>query len=231
MKCVVLQPSFIPWRGHFEQMYRTDLFVFLDDVQYDHLGWRNRNRIKTPNGIKWITVPVLHKGHLTVSRRICDIRIVPGERWGRKLCRMLEQSYAKAPYFNNYAPILERWLRDPPSLLVDLTVGLSIAIAGELGIPETRFIRASSLGVHSDEPTDRLIGILQKVGAEQYISGPAAKSYIAEEKFHRAGIDLEYMSYDYPEYPQLHPPYEPGVSIVDLLFMAGPDAPRHIWGN
>jgi hypothetical protein len=122
---------------------------------------------------------------------------------------------------------LEDFYSRQPALLADFTIDLTIALARIIGINLTRFMRSSSLSA-SGSKTDRLIDILSQVGATEYISGPSAKDYIEEEKFSSAGIKLKYMVYNYPEYPQLYPPYDPQVSILDLLFMTGPDALDYI---
>jgi len=98
-----------------------------------------------------------------------------------------------------------------------------------LGNQHTRFLRSSELEAQGQK-TDRLIQILTQLNVTHYISGPSASSYIEEEKFQAAGITLEYMEYNYPEYPQLYPPYDPFVTILDLLFMTGPEAPKYIFG-
>ena len=123
-------------------------------------------------------------------------------------------------------PLVERHLTDPPELLADLTIGLTIDIARELGY-ETEFRRSSELNLGGDR-LERLVGLLSGLGASEYLSGPSAGDYIDETAFEEAGIDLEYMTYDYPEYPQLHGPFEPQVTILDLLFMCGDRAPDYI---
>lgn len=228
MKCVILQPSYIPWRGYFHQVFMSDLFIFYDDVQYDKNGWRNRNRIKTPNGPLWLTIPVLHRGNISKQIPITDIHIDWSKDWARKHWMSIQQSYSKAPFFNEYAPVLDGSYQKKPEYLVDFTIDLTIKLTRILGIEHTRFIRSSSLQA-SGTKTDRLVDILQKVGATHYISGPAAKEYLEPDKLAAAGIGLEWMSYDYPEYTQLYPPYDPQVSIIDLLFMTGPQAGTFIW--
>jgi hypothetical protein len=230
MNCVILQPSYIPWRGYFDQIHRADVFVFYDDVQYDKHGWRNRNRVKTPTGSQWLTIPVFTKGATTQHLLINEVRIDQGAHWERKHWTTLAQSYGKAPYWSRYAPLLQGFFASQPrpERLADFTIDLTVAIAHALGIEHTRFIRSSSLEA-SGTKTRRLIEILQRLGATHYISGPAARDYIEEEQFRAAGIGLEYMTYEYPEYPQMYPPFDPQVSILDLLFMTGPDAPRYIW--
>jgi hypothetical protein len=227
MNCVILQPSYIPWRGYFEQILRADLFVFYDDVQYDKRGWRNRNQIKTPTGKQWLTIPVHSRGAQTEHVLINQIHIAWDDPWNENHWKALQLSYAKAPYFRQYAPLLEEFYNRHDQYLADFTVDLTIALAREMGITHTRFLRASSLKVEGAR-TERLIAVLKEVGADHYISGPSAQSYIEEEKFEQAGIDLEYMEYKYLAYPQLYPPYEPNVSILDLLFMTGTDAPNYL---
>lgn len=229
MTCVILQPSYIPWRGYFHQIQRADIFVFYDDVQYDKHGWRNRNRVKTQSGTQWLTIPVsAPSGKNLTECPIRDVLISPDQNWQRKHWRTLEMSYSKAPYFSRYAPLLQPYFERPAVSLVDFIINLTEVLARELGIGKTRFLRSSSLAAKGHK-SERLLAILHQIGADHYISGPSAKSYLEEDAFTRSGIGLEYMSYDYPPYEQLHPPYDPAVSILDLLFMVGPNAPAYIW--
>jgi len=227
MKVVILQPSYIPWRGYFHQIYKADLFILYDDVQYDKHGWRNRNQIKTSRGKQWLSIPVYNAG-VTHGLSIKDVRIDWSKHWAGSHWKALTFSYAKAPYFHRYAGFLEPFYQRQDKYLADFTCDLTVALARQLGITDTRFIRSSAMTGITGEKTDRLISVLKKVGATHYISGPSASSYIEMDKFQAAGISLEYMGYDYPEYPQLYPPYDPNVTILDLLFMTGPDALAYI---
>lgn len=230
MKCVILQPSYIPWRGYFHQIKKADFFVFYDDVQYDRGGWRNRNRIKTSSGSAWLTIPVLDKGARSEGIPINEIRVNWDRQWNRQHWETLRHAYGKAPFFGRYAPLLEEFYARRPELLADFTIDLTMALAGELGITGTRFLRSSALGMGGSR-TDRLVAIVGKVGADHYISGPSARDYLEEGKLAAAGITIEYMTYDYPAYEQLYPPYDPRVSVLDLLFMKGPEAGSLIWGE
>jgi hypothetical protein len=223
MKCVILQPSYIPWRGYFHQIYLADVFVFYDDVQYDKHGWRNRNRIKTHQGTQWLTIPVHARGAPVHHTPINQVRIDNTQNWNSKHWATLQQAYSKAPCFERYAPLLESFYQRKPEMLADFTIELTIALARELGITGTDFLRASELGVEGGQ-TGRLIKILTHLGADHYLSGPSARDYLEEGRFSQAGIRLSYMQYNYPEYPQLYLPYDPQVSILDLLFMVGPQA-------
>lgn len=230
MKCVVLQPSYIPWRGYFHQIRKADVFVFYDDVQYDRGGWRNRNRVKTANGPTWLTIPVMKKGSLAAGTPTNAIRIDWNRIWTRAHWATIRESYARAPFFEEYSGLLETIYSRRPDLLADFTIQTTVEIAELLGIGDTTFLRSSNLNVVGAK-TDRLISILRQVGANHYISGPSARHYLEEWKLAEAGVTLEYMEYRYPAYNQLHPPFDPQVSVIDLLLMAGPDAHRFIWGK
>jgi hypothetical protein len=228
MNCVILQPSYIPWRGYFHQIQKSDVFVFYDDIQYDKHGWRNRNRIKTANGSQWLTIPVLKKGNVEKSRKIREIEIAWDRPWNRRHLAAITQSYGKAPYFDWLQPLLNKWYAQTPVLLADFTIALTIELAACLGIRNTRFVRSSEINVGGSR-TDRLIEIVRAVGCDHYVSGPAARNYLEEGRFHSAGVTLEYMTYAYDEYPQLYPVFDPNVSILDLMMMTGERAPLHIW--
>lgn len=227
MNVVILQPSYIPWRGYFDQIRRADLFIFYDDVQYDKHGWRNRNQIKTAQGKQWLTIPVHSKG-VTEGIAIKDVRIDWSKPWAKNHLKALMFAYTKSPYFKDYLPLLESFYNRRDECLADFTIETTILLSRELGITTTRFLRSSELPNIDGIKTDRLIQILKQVSAKHYISGPSARDYIEPEKFEEAGITLEYVEYNYPEYPQLYPPFDSYVSILDLLFMTGKDAIKHI---
>lgn len=241
MRCVVLQPSFIPWRGYFDLIQKSDVFVFYDDVQYDRHGWRNRNRIKTPNGTQWLTIPVRSRGHLADQRTIREIEIDWNRPWNQTHWATLQQSYRRAPHFERYAPLVQSFYglgpeaQERPQRLADFTIATTISLARSLGIDHTRFLRSSELSVPTTVGdvarlggTERLVAVLKAVGATHYITGPSARDYLDEAQLAAIGVSLEYMVYNYPEYLQLHPPYDPAVSILDLIFMTGPAARAHI---
>jgi hypothetical protein len=230
MKCVILQPSYIPWRGVFDQIRQADVFVFYDDVQYDKHGWRNRNQIKTPNGKQWLTIPVSAKGAVTDALPINQVPIVWTKAWNKEHLKTLRQNYGKAPHFKRYEPLLEEFYGRQDKLLADFTIDFTIALSRTLGIEHTRFLRSSTLEC-SGQKTARLIELLQKIGADHYLSGPSARDYIETEQFEAAGIKLDYFRYDYPEYPQQYPPYDPNVSVLDLMFMTGEKALGYITGE
>ncbi len=220
----VVQPSYIPWRGYFDIIRRSDLFVFYDDVQYDKNGWRNRNRIKTSQGSIWLTIPVLSGGAVSERRLIRDVRIEAGTRWSVKHWKSIQQAYSKAPYFEWVAQKLRPIYETEFEFLADVDVALTIACCELLGLTTVGRFRRSSEFQCEGVKLDRLISLIRQTGATHYISGPSAREYISAQRFDEAGVRLEYMEYQYGEYPQLYPPFDGAVSIIDLLCMQGEGA-------
>jgi hypothetical protein len=223
----VIQSSYIPWKGYFDIIKDADLFVFYDDVQYTKNDWRNRNLIKTEAGVAWLTVPVGKSEH----RLICDVRIA-NSTWPVKHWKTLQMNYSRTPYFGLYRDFLEdAYLARRWNCLSELNQYLITAISRRfLGITcQFADSRDFALQGHKQE---RLIDLLQKTHATHYVSGPAAQSYIDPNAFSERSISLRWKSYsDYPTYNQLHPPFCHTVTILDLLFNVGQDAPWHIWGH
>lgn len=219
----ILQSNYIPWKGYFDLIAAVDVFVIYDEVQYTKNDWRNRNVIKTPNGTQWLSIPVRQVG---LDQRIYDSRIADAS-WARKHCGTLQANYARAAFFEQYKhPIFEE-LTKPGDLLSELNLRLIRRICELLGI-KTRIIDSRELTLEGDRNV-RLLDACKKLRATTYLSGPAASSYLDTALFQHEGIAVRWMDYSgYPEYPQLFPPFAHGVSILDLLFNAGPDAPRYM---
>jgi hypothetical protein len=223
---VVLQSNYLPWKGYFDLIHDADLFLFYDDLPFTKNDWRNRNRIKAAAGAEWITVPV---GRST-SRRICDVEI-RDPAWQARHWKTLGQNYGSCPHFGRYRGFFEefflgrRWTN-----LSEMNQFLIRRIAEDfLGIRTA--IGDSRSYVLAGQKQDRLLDLLRQAGARRYVSGPAAKSYVEPARFTDLGIELVWKDYGgYPEYPQRFPPFEHSVSVLDLLFHAGPDAPWYIWG-
>ena len=227
MKIGIIQPNYIPWRGYFDFIREVDTFVFLDDVQYTPRDWRNRNKIKLANGsTQWLSVPVTGGR----NQRICDVGIDNTQSWAKKHFAALQQSYGKTPYFKTYSPALKEYFEHGRfALLSDLTIELTETLARWLDI-DTPLVRSSTLHVEGSKD-DRLLAIVQALGGDTYLSGPAARDYIRPDLWREANVKLAWKSYEgYPEYPQISEPFEPQVSIVDLLFMMGPAAKDYIAG-
>ncbi|HVN30833.1 MAG TPA: WbqC family protein [Thermoanaerobaculaceae bacterium] len=218
---VVLQPGYLPWLGFFDQMRRSDVFIYYDDVQFDKHGWRNRNRIKAPGGNPhWLTVPVLHSGRNWPA--ILDVEIDNRTPWARKHVGTLQQFYGKAPHLRRYLPALQEMLERPWRLLVDLDLAVTDLICGWLRL-ERRMFRSSELGI-SGKQSERLLALCQHVRARRYLSGNSAKDYLDTALFARHGIEIEWQDYVHPVYPQQHGDFVPYLSIVDLLFNCGEES-------
>ncbi|MBU1042421.1 MAG: WbqC family protein [Proteobacteria bacterium] len=216
----ILQPSYLPWLGYFEQIHRADVFVLYDDVQFEKGSWRNRNRIKTPNGPQWLTVPVLTKGQ--EFPLINQIRVNNDQCWQKKHLRSLAQYYSKAPYYGQYAPALEDILAEPWESLCELNISLIRHLAAALGI-DTPFVLSSELDVPGSGAA-RLVEILSRLGGTVFYEGAAGRDYIEETLFEARGMRLEYQDYRHPVYTQLHGEFVPYLSVVDLLFNHGPNS-------
>lgn len=223
MRVGVIQSSFIPWRGYFDFIASVDLFVFHDDLQYTKGDWRNRNKIKTAQGVQWLTVPVSYK---TVSQLICETPIDHSTAWGKKHLAQWCAHYQATPHFASAMALLEGLDSDRFSTISDLNIHLIGRICGYLGIT-TPMRRSSELGLNGKK-TERLIELLKKVDATTYLSGPSAEAYLDKAAFSTNGIRLEYKSYDYAPYPQLWGTFEGGVSVLDLIANCGPEARSHI---
>lgn len=210
------QPNYLPYLGYFDKIDRADIFVFLDSVTYTHNDWRNRNRIKTQQGGRWLTVPVVQKG--AVSTPIKDIRI-DGSRWRRKHWITMEQSYSKAPHFAPYRDFFKDVYGTDWSLLGDLDEFLVRRISAFMGL-DTVMVDASDLGVGGVK-SDLLVGICRAVGADRYISGSGADRYLEYEKFKDVGIEVVAQNFICPLYGQPHGRFIPNLSAVDYLFNRG----------
>jgi len=214
-RVAIVQSNYIPWKGYFDMIAAVDEFILYDDMQYTRRDWRNRNQIKTPQGVQWLTVPVLVKGKY--DQKIKDTEI-DGTGWAALHWKTLEQNYRRAPHFEEIAAWLAPlYLDQVHTHLSALNRCLIDAVCRQLGI-ETR-IRSSSDYMLSEGKTERLADLCVQAGATEYISGPAAKDYVDEAVFADRGIALRWFDYSgYPPYPQLWGEFTHGVTVLDLLF-------------
>ncbi len=226
-RVAMLQSNYIPWKGVFDLIHRVDVFVFYDDVQFTKKDWRSRNKIPTANGELWLTVPVLTKGKR--DQLVFETMIDQSTDWQQKHHRTLTLNYAKAPYIRDYEQLLfdfylaKRWAN-----LSEMNVYMTKYLCGELGIT-AEFVNAQDLGISGDKDGEKVIQICQALDCDHFINGPASKAFMDEQKFKAADIELEYMEYEYPQYKQLFHPFNHYVSVLDLLFMTGKDAPHYIY--
>jgi len=226
-KVAILQSAYIPWKGYFHIIKNVDVFVFLDNVQYSNCDWRNRNRIKTASGNIWLTIP----NDESQSKQIEDVVIDYSSGWNEKHYRSLLHSYGKSVFFEDYHSFIRTFLLDRIfEKLSDLNQFIIKEISKMLGI-STEFRNASEFDIQKGK-NEKIISIVKQLDGNYYLSGPAAENYINLKMFKENGIYLEYMNYsDYLDYKQLWGEFCHFVSILDLLFCTGPEAPYYIWGK
>lgn len=222
-----MQSNYMPWKGYYDIIHDVDVFVYYDEVQYTKNDWRNRNKIYTPNGVKWITLPCGYDIH----RNISEIKLKNELNWQTTHYNLIKNSYEKAPFWNKYSDFIEYvYLERKWEYLYELNrycietiskniLGIKTVFCDSRDYPTTGF------------KSEKLLDLLIKVGTNIYVSGPAAKSYIQQEEYTKAGIDIVWKNYDnYPPYKQQYTPNFYDLSILDLIFNTGEEAPYYIWG-
>jgi hypothetical protein len=214
----IMQPTYLPWLGYSDLMDQSDVFVFLDSVQFDKRSWQQRNRIKAPSGELLLTVPVFSKGKR--DQRICEVQIDYTTNFEEKHIKTIERCYGKAPFFEKYAGELAAILKKRQQYLAELTIDLIDWIRGTIGI-KTELVRSSSLDAQGRK-VELLVNICKSVRAECYLSPLGSKVYIEEnDSFRQNNIELEYQNFEHPIYTQLHGDFIPSLSVIDLLFNEG----------
>jgi WbqC-like protein len=228
VKCIAItQSNYIPWKGYFDMIARVEEFVLYDDVQFTRRDWRNRNQIKTADGLHWLTIPVRSKGHS--SEAIKDIR-VSDQGWAEKHWKTVRFNYARAPHFEEYGPkiaILYQAAAEEKMLSrINHLFLLGLCRLLKIATP-LKWSMEYEVAVGKNE---RLISICRQSGATSYLSGPAAKEYLDEEAFRAAGVRVDWMEYGwYPAYEQRFGAYAHGVSVLDVIFNCGEKAADHVW--
>jgi len=213
-----VQPSYLAWIPFFKRMQMSNVFVYLDDVEFSKNSSHNRNRIKSANGPLMLTVPVLHKGHS--KDYICDININPNVNWSRTHWRTIEMNYKKAKYFEELAPLLQKIYSQDRERLADLNIALIELFKDYLGLRIPTY-RSSELSIPA-ENNEKLVKICQKLGATKFIVKPDTENYHPKSFFESYGISLEYFSYESQKYEQLYGEFIPDLSILDYAMNCGP---------
>ena len=217
MKVLITQSNYIPWKGYFDAINKADVFVLYDDMQYTKRDWRNRNLIKTAKGLQWLTIPVQVKGKY--FQKINET-IVSEKDWNKSHWDQIRNAYRQAPYFKTYQSFFEDLYKSSnEEYLSKINHSFLSSICGLLGI-STKFMWSHEFELKGDK-SEKLLNICRELNATHYISGPAAKDYLDESLFKAENITVEWMEYNYNEYPQQFPPFQHGVSIIDLLFNCG----------
>jgi hypothetical protein len=226
-RLAILQSNYIPWKGYFDLIASVDEFIIFDDAQYTKNDWRNRNRIKTPQGVQWLTIPVETKGKLTQRIRDAEAK---NDAWREKHLRSLLQNYSRARYFSDYKGWLEElYAGCNLQLLSKINYHFLAAICRELKIT-TKLTWSSDYHL-GEGKTERLVSLCEQAGATSYLSGPSAREYLDPTLFEQAGIALRFKEYVYPEYPQQYPPFDHAVTVLDVILNTGSDARRYVVRN
>lgn len=215
MRVAILQSNYLPWKGYFDIINSVDTFIYYDEVQYTKNDWRNRNKLYGANGEFWLTIPISKEA---VKQKISEVKI-ENTQWQEQHFKSIYLTYKRTPYFFQIEPLLHEVYKEKKwEYLVDINRYLIGKIAKILGI-DTNFIDSKNFNLQGDR-IERLINLLNQVGADEYISGPSAKNYLGgvEYLFMENNIKLTYINYTtYKEYPQLYQPFVHGVSIIDVL--------------
>lgn len=222
-KIAILQSNYIPWKGYFDIIAAVDEFIVYDCVQYTKNDWRNRNQIKSAQGKVWLTIPVRQR---SLVQTIEQTEVADAGCF-RKHWASFRQNYARAAHVGYCIERLEPLFKELGNcrFLGEVNVRAIRAICDMLGIDTV--IRDAREYDLSGDRNERLVGLCKQAGASVYLSGTAAQAYLDEAVFARSGVSVEWMRYDgYPEYPQVYPPFDHKVSILDLLASTGPDAAR-----
>jgi hypothetical protein len=220
MKVSIHQPAYLPWLGYFHKIAVSDIFVILDNTQFEKNSFNNRNKIKTVNGPIWLTVPVQTTGKFK-ENLLAKVKIADNSIWNKKHWKSIELNYKKAPFFEEYYPELKILYEKEWAYLTDLCHEMLKIFVKMVGI-ETEIILSSNMKYSESVKTEQLINICKELDATTYISGILGKNYINEDEFNKENIKLIYQEYKHPTYNQLHNEFLPYMSVIDLIFNEGP---------
>ncbi len=216
MIVTIHQPDFLPWLGFFDRWKKSNFFIVLDDVQFLRRGWHHRDKIKTIDGIKWLTVPVIKKGKR--YQLIRDVEIDNEIGWRNKHLKTIKLNYKRAPNFKNIFRRIEKIYDKKYSLLIDFNMSFLRFVAEELGIT-TPIVFASDYNIKSSA-TQRIVDLVKAVGGTNYLTGSGAKDYLDESLFVKENIKIIWQEFSHPVYKQLHGEFVPMLSSLDFLMMS-----------
>jgi len=229
MICAIHQPQTFPWLGYFAKIMQADIFIFLDNVQFKKNEWQNRNKIRTPQGWIWLTVPVIHK----FGQKICEVKINNTVNWRKKHLQTLQTYYGPAPFFKLYFDKIVNLYQSEWQSLSQFNITSIRLLMSLIGI-ETPTVIASeikALDENSLSADERLIIATKAVGADCYLSGTGGHNYLQTELFSKNGIELRFQSFEHPVYRQMTTDFLPNMSVLDLLFNEGEQANSIIKGG
>lgn len=224
----IIQSNYIPWKGYFDIIKSADTFILLDDVQYTKNDWRNRNRIKTANGLKWLTIPVQSKGRFHQS--VNEAKVSSSD-WSKLHISTIRHFYRRAEHFDKCWDWLAELYKRAAELenLSEINRLFILAVTEFLGI-NTDILRSTDFDLCTGK-TERLVYLCRQANAGRYLTGPGTRGYLRTNLFEEAGVEVKFVSYpSYPEYKQLYPPFEHNVSIIDTILNCGLDTRDMIQG-
>lgn len=223
---MIHQPDFIPYLGFFHRLMLSDIYIVLDNVQFTRGGsncWTNRDKIKTPQGAKWITISCKKA---PVETDINQIELNDALDWRSRNLSQIKDNYSDAPGFREVFPHIENLYGREYTLLSDFTFA-SIQVLIELFAIDIEILFSSDLKP-CGKSNQRVIDLVKKTGAHKYLSGVGARSYFEPELYRRAGINVLWQDFKHPVYPQLYGDFIPYLSSIDLLLNCGIEESRKI---
>lgn len=226
-RVAIVQSNYIPWKGYFDMINKVDEIILYDDCQFTKRDWRNRNIIKTPKGLKWLTIPVKVKGKY--HQKIKDT-VISDSSWTKNHWNSIKHNYSKSVFFKDYSDQFEElYLSCTEKYLSEINHRFIVNINKMLDI-KTKISWSMNFEINErSDSSSKLLQILKQVGSDIYVSGPSARSYIDLQLFKKENISVEWMNYEkYLNYNQLHPPFEHNVSIIDLIFNTGLEARNYL---
>ena len=223
------QPEYLPWLGYFKKIMNSEIFVILDDVQFEKKSWQSRNRIRTKDGSSVLSVPV----HAHLDSKINEIKIDNSKNWADKHRKSILYNYTKTPYFDEFRSFIEQLFEKKFEFLMDLNTEIIKLVVNKLEI-KPKIIFSSEIGMPQAKqtPSDRVLNICKSVNAENYITGTSwAKSHLKIEDFEKSNIHVKFQEFQHPTYTQIHGEFIPRMSIIDLFFNEGVNGAKKILKN
>ncbi|MCZ7401451.1 MAG: WbqC family protein [Candidatus Methanoperedens sp.] len=220
MNGTILQPTYLPWMGYFEMIDSSDIYLVFDHVQFVKKSWQQRNQIKTPNGVIWLTIPVERGSRET---RICDVKIsYDNENSLEKHWKTITFAYQKAPYFKDYRDVFDNIYSKKYTLLRDLNVDIIRAVCDILGI-KTKIIFSSEINLNEENmgKEEKIINLCKRAGIKHLYDAKGAQDFLDESLFQKDGISITFQEFNHPIYEQLYGDFIPYLSVLDLLFNEG----------
>jgi len=224
LKVFIIQSNYIPWKGYFDAIQLADVVVLYDEMQYTKNDWRNRNKIKTPQVLQWLTIPIKVKNN--AAQKINEAEVFRNH-WATKHWKSIQQNYSNAPHFKKYQNFFSDLFQEASELtsLSKINFLFLSEISKLLGI-QTKFLWSKDFELRGNK-TEKLVNLCNDLKVTNYLSGPSAKNYLEEDFFLKNNIEVKWLDYsDYPKYTQLHGEFEHGVSIIDLILNTGTDAKK-----